>query len=183
MCSPIGIRIILTIATILNWAIARAECDVYVRPPRESRDKMFYWLLLVDAYGLVNSNEKWQHNSDEVMFNLGLSHLSVITQLCYQMKNEKLVLIVIKIVDDLLITGEKEFMDNYLNDFNEKFEFGTIIRSPGISKCFDLTILQNNDSSCTIHGDEKLMAKEGYPFSRIRRRQPDSPFSDYEKSS
>ena len=195
MCSPIGIRIILTIATIMKWAIARADAkaafmktgraerDVYVKPPRESLDKMYYWLLLVSAYGLVNSNAKWQHHSDEVMFNIGLQHLSVIAQLFYQMKDGKLALIVIKIVDYLLMTGEKSYMDNFIRQFNDKFQFGTVIHGPGILKFFGLTIIQNTDFSCTVHGDEKLMALEVFPLPRTRRRQPDSELSDYEKSS
>lgn len=54
MCIPVGICIVLSIASINKWTITKsddkavflktgpAQIDVYVRPPRESKDKMHY---------------------------------------------------------------------------------------------------------------------------------------------
>lgn len=136
-CSPTSIRIMLTIFTIIYSEIARsesnaafiktsqAECHVHVRLLRESHDKTFYWLVLVSAYELVNSNAKWNQQSDELMFKIGVQNLSVIPQLFHQMKNGRLVLIVIIIVDDLLITGPKDFMEQITNNFNESLNLET----------------------------------------------------------
>lgn len=119
MCSLTGIRLILTIVSIMHWKVTRADAkaaflntdraehDVFVKPPRKSHDKKHCWLLLVSVYGLVNSNAKWQHQCDEVIFNTCLKDLSVITQLFYKMKNGELVIIATKIVNDLLMSGEK----------------------------------------------------------------------------
>lgn len=195
MCNPVGIQIVLIIETIIRWVVDRADAkvafmrigranrDVHVRPPRESRNKIYYWLLLAPAYVLVNWNAKWQHQCDEAMFKLGLLHLSLVYQLFNQMENGKLVIIVIKIVDDLLIAGEKEHVENFLNNFNRKLEFGWLVHASGILKFFILTIIQHDDLSCTIDGDEKLMAFKGNTLTRLRPRQLEAFLSDYEKSS
>lgn len=64
MCPPLGFRIVLTISAINSWIIFRADVkaafiktgetsrDVYVCPPRESKDRRHYWLLLAAVYGL-----------------------------------------------------------------------------------------------------------------------------------
>ena len=56
----------------------KAEREVYVIPPTESKMRSTHrWLLLVAAYGLVNSGAKWQHQSDELLCNLGLSLIHI----------------------------------------------------------------------------------------------------------
>ncbi len=67
-CPPTGISILISIATIMKWPLAKidftsaflqtgdAKRDVYVIPSRECRRRSCYWLLLTSAYGLVNAN-------------------------------------------------------------------------------------------------------------------------------
>lgn len=59
----------------------RAQCDLYVVPPRESGHKSELWLLLGAAYGLVNANAKWQVQSDTIFKLLRLKCLHEILQL------------------------------------------------------------------------------------------------------
>lgn len=43
------------------------KCDVYGVPPRESSDRgRRFWILLTAAYGLINSNAKWQVLSESL---------------------------------------------------------------------------------------------------------------------
>lgn len=63
-----GIRILLSIAIIKRWNIAKidskpaflqsgnAVSDVYVISPRECKERLVYWLLLTADYGLVNAS-------------------------------------------------------------------------------------------------------------------------------
>lgn len=44
-------------------------------------------------------------------------------------------------------------------------------------------MINNEDFSSTIHGDEKLNSIRTFPLSRIRRRQSDSKLNDIEKAS
>lgn len=72
MCSPTVIRFVLRNAKPRCWPLSkadykaaflhngRADRDVYVLPRRESNNKQHFWLLLSAAYGLVNTNEKFQ---------------------------------------------------------------------------------------------------------------------------
>lgn len=186
MCSPIGIRVILTTAAIRKWIITRAdvkaaflktgtaERDVYVRPPRESRDRRHYWLLLAAAYGLVNANAKFQSQSNDLIRSIGLSHISLVPQLFHLVEKGELVLLVAKSVDDLLIAGVPESTKKFLSRFNSRFSFRTVVSGPGILKFYGLTIEQHEDFSSSIHADDKLNSIECFPLSRIRRRQVDS---------
>ena len=119
MCAPVGIRVVATVATIRHWRITKADvktafhktgkadCDVFVVPPRECKDKRHYWLLQVATYGLVNSNAKFRDQSDKLIMDIGFSHLSYIPQLFYLKKENVLQMTVIKILDDLLICREE----------------------------------------------------------------------------
>ena len=71
-CPPVGIRILLSPATIFSWTLSKidfksaflqtqAKRDMYVVPPRECKTRYrHYWLLSSAAYGLVNAGAKWQ---------------------------------------------------------------------------------------------------------------------------
>lgn len=122
--------------------------------PRESKDRRNFWLLIATIYGLLNKNETFQNQSDDLIHWIGVNHMSVIPRLFYLIKNGKLLIIVIKIVDDLLMAGETDSLQDFISRFNGSFELGTVI--DGILKFFGLTIIKNEDFSYVIHGDEKL---------------------------
>lgn len=64
-----------------------AERDVYKLPLRElSMHVRFVWLIQTGAYGLVNSGNKWQHQSDQLMSQLGLVQCESIPQLFFKRK-------------------------------------------------------------------------------------------------
>ena len=84
-CPPTGISILVSIATIMRWLLAKidfvsaflqtgdAKRDVYVIPPRECRRRSNCWILLFSAYGLVNANTKWQEHCDYLFASIGLT--------------------------------------------------------------------------------------------------------------
>ncbi len=116
-CSPLAFRIFLTVCSLFGFFISKVDFEsaflqtgpaqqvVYVRPPHSDPAKCTLWKLKVAAYGLVNSNAKWKCLSDSMLFNCGLTQHVLIPQLFYHVKNEKLAIIVVKLVDDLLIGG------------------------------------------------------------------------------
>lgn len=87
MCPPLGIRVVSSTATIRKWHCVRtgaesafmktgqSQRDVYVYTAAESRFRNMLWLLVVAAYGLVNSISKWQKQSDDAFIALGLQHI------------------------------------------------------------------------------------------------------------
>lgn len=195
MCSPSGVRVVLCIASIKGWRITKADVkaaflqtgqalrDVYVIPPRECTSKDVYWLLLTAAYGLVNANAKWQSQSDQLFFDLGLEQCPVLPQLFYIIKNGQLVLLAAKIVDDILVTGDTDMVDKFITGFNSKFKFGTVVHGPGNLRFFGLNLVQNEDYTCEINADDKLHALEPYPLTRLRRREIDAELNAVEKSA
>lgn len=195
MCSPTGLRLVLMLAALNKWRIVKAdvknaflqtglaERDVYVIPPKESTNRKSLWLLLAAAYGLVNANSKWQLQSDKALTTMGLEQSRHIPQLFTFKRNGKLVLIIAKIVDDMLATGELSYVKSFISKFDSQFSLGTVNYGPGLLRFYGLNIRQHADFHCTIDGDEKLEALEPVPITRSRRREIDQPLNDIERSA
>lgn len=196
-CPPTGIRILLSLATLFQWCLAkidfesaflqtgRAKRDVYVVPPRESNHKNFLWLLLTASYGLVNANAKWQEQSDELLLSsLGFTQLVYVPQLFYKCDSSGLtILAAVKIVDDVLIAGNKNDIADVITKVQRQYKLGTIIYGPGCFLYYGLQICQSSDFTISIHADDKLEQLQGYPITRYRRKQCDDLLNDIEMAS
>lgn len=196
MCAPTGVLLLLSLATLLQWRISKAdvksaflqtgpaENPVYVRPPYEIQDKRrFYWLLQAAAYGLVNGNAKWHTQSDHLLLSLGLSRVPVIAQLFFKKKNGELCALVAKIVDDVLLAGPNEIVDGHIRSFNDKFKLGTIMHGPGKLQFFGLNITQRPDFTIEIDADEKVQAVEQCPITRLRHLESETLLNQTQKCS
>lgn len=195
MCSPSGVRILLSIAALRKWRLStidvksaflqtgRAERDVFVVPPRECADRKFYWLLLTATYGLVNANSKWQKQSDELLYSLNLQQVTAIPQLFYMTVDGSTVSIVAKIIDDMILAGVEEHANNFIKKFNSRFKLGKIIHGPGRLRFYGLNAIQHEEYSCSIDGDDKLNVLEPYLLSRVRRKQTESRLTMVERSA
>lgn len=86
------------------------------------------------------------------------------------MPEESLALVLIKIVDDVLMTGATSEMESYLKRFSIRFFFGTVVRGSVVLLLYGLKILQREDCSSTIHGNNKLDAAETFPIPCFRCR-------------
>lgn len=100
MCCPVGMRLLLSTAALRKWLLIKmdvkpaflqtrpAQRDVYVVPPRESKDRgKRLWLLLAAAYGLESSNAKLQVQFDKVLDDLGLKMATFSPQLFLLMRD------------------------------------------------------------------------------------------------
>lgn len=85
-CVRTELRTLESIFSLKGWKDSRGDFKtaslksgdtssvVYVQPQRESKYRSTHlWLLLVEAYGLVNSNEKLHHISDMKLICMGLA--------------------------------------------------------------------------------------------------------------
>lgn len=107
-----------------------AHRDVYVRPLRESTDRFkCLWLLLTASYGMVNANAKFQVQSEELLLSIGLKKVIEITHIFYAKCNGALSIMLAKIIDDILISGSHEVVDDIIQRFNSKFQLGTIVQA------------------------------------------------------
>lgn len=148
-----------------------AERDVYVVPPRECSRRRFLCLLLTAAYGLVNANAKWQEHSDSTLHDLGFSQLVHVPQLFYRKVSGTTESLAVKVVDDILVCGQKTHLDQFVHNISAKYTVGTIVRGPGTLSFFGLTIVQDVDGTIQVSGDEKFAALKAHPLLRARRKQ------------
>eukprot|EP00178_Gracilaria_changii_P001336 TRINITY_DN1187_c0_g1_i1.p1 TRINITY_DN1187_c0_g1~~TRINITY_DN1187_c0_g1_i1.p1 ORF type:complete len:639 (-),score=88.06 TRINITY_DN1187_c0_g1_i1:5196-7112(-) len=195
-CPPVGIRLLLSVAVINRWSLAKidfksaflqtgeATRDVYMIPPRECETRRrFYWLLLAAAYGLVNASAKWQKLSDSLLRTLGFSQLVWVPQVFYKVMEGSLCVLAVKVVDDVLFAGSRAHLETVIAGIQDKYTLGTIVYAPGTFQFYGLTVCQKEDYTISIHGDEKLSSYEPYPIDRTRRKQQDEPLNAIELSA
>ena len=96
--------------------------------------------------------------------------------------SNRLVLILAKIVDDLMVTREEAEADYFKRKFGESFKLGSSAIGPGRLQFFRLTVIQNPDLSSTISGDDKIESLEVYPLTRVRHREQEEPMNELERS-
>ena len=193
-CPPSGLRIVESVASLHGWKVHKADVksaflqtgaamrDVFVKPPRESGMRSTHmWLLLTAAYGLVNSNAKWQVQSDQSFFELGLTQCQKIPQLFYRRHNGNLVLIVAKIVDDIKAASADGNAKAFIENFSQKFDLGTVATGPGKMRFFGINTVQEDDMTTHTDADDKLNALTEYAISRSRRKHFDQPMNPLEK--
>lgn len=170
-----------------KWKVTKADvnpallqvvivhCGVYFIPAREPNDKSHYWLLLASSYRVLNSIGKWLSQFDDHTILLQRNKVALIPKLLYKRECGRLVLLVAKIIDDLLITGEHCFTETFLTDSNNKFTLftlSTVVYGPGQIRFSGFIITQDEDLTSSVNGDKNLDLLNPYPLPRVRRIQP-----------
>lgn len=88
-----------------------------------------------------------------------------------------------RIVSNLLLAGPPEACDPVVDAFVDRFSFGIVIRESGRISYFESNILQHEDSSTIVGGEDTLSALECMSLSRSRRRESDPALMDIETQS
>lgn len=195
-CSPVRMRIILSIAVIKGWKLAKIDFksaflqsgqairDVYVVPPRESKKRFVYWLLLTSAYGLVNAGTKWQEEVDGSLLSLGFHQLIYVPQLFYKKdENGNLEVLGVKIVDDVLFAAVPDVLRRVVGDVSSRYKVGTIVCSRGTFLFNGLSVTQDVDSTITVSADDKMLNLKPLPIDRLRRKKTEEEANAVEKSA
>ena len=194
-CSPIGLRLVCSIGTMLSWPISKVDFDsaflqsgastrgVYVRPPKESESRVkFYWLLLTASYGFVNANSKWQTASDDCLYEYGLQQLPEVPQLFYLRSGGKLTLVAAKVVDDILIAAPVSRTKDLVAHISSQFKLGTIVYGPTCFEFYGLKIHQDSDMGVTVSSEKKMDDVTEMSVDRSRRKQSDERLNEIERS-
>ena len=151
------ISILLSIATMMKSPLPKidftraflqtgsAKSDVYGVLPRECRCESFYWLLLRSGYGLVNANAKCQKHCDSLFLNMGLCQSRFVPQLFYALKDRDLGTMVVKVDDDddVIITGKRSKVQNFISSIKLQYELGTIVFGHGSFLFYEHQIIQD----------------------------------------
>ena len=83
---------------------------------------------------------------------MGLDKCRHVPQFFYMKRHGTTVLLVAKIVDEMLATGEISFEKSFIEKFNRQFSLGTLNYGPGLLRFHGLNIHQHEDHHCTIDG-------------------------------
>lgn len=127
------------------------EHSVYVIPPRESSNRLCYFLLLLTAsHGLVKADAKFQMMYDNLLLDLGSLRVIDIPQLFQRMIEGQIAILMAKIVDNILIRGQTSAVDQLLKAFNAIFKFGTAVHGPRKPRNCSFNIVQNKYFTCMI---------------------------------
>lgn len=117
-----------------------------------------YVFLFTALYGLINSNAKWQVLGDTIITDISFRQTPVLLQLFVRIRNNKLVYIISKIIDDFVLVGSPAVTDLVIISIAAKLEFGTIVHNPSHLRYFGL-ILHHNDHFSTVFALEDKLAK------------------------
>ena len=93
----------------------------------------------------------------------------------FSKKNGSIEIVAVRIVDDVLITGETSSVQKFIRDVKCKYELGTVVYGPTEFLFFGLQVIQDSDMAISIHGDCKLSAVETFPIDRHRLKQISEP--------
>ena len=142
-CPPLKFRMLFSVCVMFQWHLTKidvkgvflqtgsAQRDVYVIPPKESSGPRFVWLLTVATYGLVDASAKWQVQSDQTFIDIGLNTLVYVPQLFYMLDKCNIVLIVVKVTDDILIGESETHKPQFIQRLTQAYELGTITHLHG----------------------------------------------------
>lgn len=90
---------------------------------------------------------------------------------------------VIKNVDDILITGPDEEVRQFIFELDDQFELPTITADPGHLQFYGLNVIQNENHTCSIDADDTANAIELYPRTFVRLQQYDEEMNELERLS
>ena len=127
-------------------------------------------MLLSAVYGLLNSTAKSQVQCDYAILSIGLFQSKYIPQLFYKTNNYRIVLLVSKLVDELMVSGEPEETDSFVRKLFNLFKLGSFAHGSGRIQLFGLTVNLNEDLSSHIYGDDKLNSLESYRLPKMSTR-------------
>lgn len=100
--------------------------------------------MLAAAYELINSNAKWQVESDSALHALGLKLLLEVSQLFFGVVDgSNTNLIIIRIVHVLLTAVTDGVLPANSIEFCRKLALGIISHGPGLIHFFGLNVVRN----------------------------------------
>lgn len=111
---------------------------------------------------------------DQVVFKLVLYVAPLIKQLFFMKHNGRFVLLVTRIDDDLLVTGEEQFCTKFISNFNSHYTLSTVAHGPRRLRLYGLNSIQHEDVTSSIDGDYKINAIVTFCLTRIRQKQSEN---------
>lgn len=140
------IRLLLSVSTLLGLQLATADIKgaylqsgpikrtIFVRPPKEhlynqNHHRGTLWKLTKLPYGIVEAGRQWQKTVEDWMLtDVGLTRLFGIIQLFIRRnRHDKIVLIIAKVTDDILIGGHSGYIREFITRLQARFIVGKVV--------------------------------------------------------
>lgn len=132
------VRLVISLAAMLGFNLATADIkgaymqsgpirrEVYVRPPRDCfRKRGVVWKLLKLPYGMTEAGRQWLLRvEDWMMTTADMKRVEGVNQLFVKEKDGKIALIVAKVIDDFLIAGRTEYINDFIRELGREFVIG-----------------------------------------------------------
>lgn len=107
----------------------------------------------------------------------------MLPQLFLTIKNSRVVAVLSKIFEDLILAGHRSLTNPLAKSINHKFPLGTVRHGPGLIRFFGLNVRHFGDFSITVDGDDKLDALNNMQLSLCCRRDADFPLNSIESKA
>lgn len=179
----IVIRLLLLLAALLYFHLASLgisgaylqsydlERDIYMRPLWGWTDFIHeIWEIVNLAYGLVDSGRLGQLSVEEWLTNYGFKTTPGLPKLFILWREEKISILVSKVVDDFLLAGDKESIASFHRPIANRFQVGRFIHN----RTFEFNrklIRQAKDFSAILSTDELMDKIYPIALTRYRRKQ------------
>lgn len=111
-----------------------------------------------------------------------MTQLLHIPQLFYNLHINEVILLLVKIVDDLLIVCPHEIKLRFIKAFNSKFTLSKITHARGILRFYALNFNQGEYFIIIIDGDENLRSLEAFSLFRAHNKDTDGTLSTIDLS-
>ena len=153
-CAKGNLRTILAISAGNKWKVKSVDIksaflqgrdiqrEVYVKPPKEvPGDKL--WKLKKALYGLNDAAREWYLKVREAVNSMAGERSALDNAVFFWRKHESLIGICACHVDDFIISGSDEFLDQTIAEIKTRFKVSS--ECEGMFKYIGLEIEQNND--------------------------------------
>lgn len=190
-CHKESLRIMLAISASTGYEIESVDImsaflqgnklqrDVYVLPPKEASTEKL-WKLKRALYGLMDASLHWYNRIKDELIKLGLSVSTVDPAVFYKLRNNKLLGVIMSHVDDLLISGNRQFIDQMLSEIKQVFKISN--QESTVFKYIGLQI-ERDDKGIYLHQKSYKNELKEIEIAPERKRETESELTADEKLS
>lgn len=188
------IRLLLSIAATLGMRLGVVDISgaymqsgpikrqLYVRPPREwVTQRGMIWKLLKLPYGVTEAGRQWAMVMEEWLTKeAGMDRVNGISQLFIKRRSDDTIkLILAKVTDDLLFTGDIDTMEEFVKEVSNRFKVSKAILNSPIN--FNGTrIEQDEKGNITMNMNAYMGSIKPLDITRARRKQPNEKATPHE---
>lgn len=131
----------------------------------------------------MSSDAKFRFQADNLLLELCTWLVFAIPKMFYLKRNERLLKLLAKIVDDILATGNSEFLCKGVDGFHKNSNLAQFFRASAVYCTSDLILCSAVTWKVLLDVDDKLQSLEPYLLSRSLWREVDPERNAVERSA